>query len=126
MNITFASRWRIGERALASFAFAFLLLGSSISLSQEMQSSDLYINKEDFSALRKKALSGNGEAAFKLAHYYEFFENNLQDSFFWGRLSAENGYCKGIYDYISLIEHRHVSGDIGRWKSELNKNNCSK
>jgi len=56
-----------------------------------MGNADLNINPQDFSSVQTAALQGDKNAAHRLAQYYSFIKSNLEESFFWTNVAAENG-----------------------------------
>ena len=87
----------------------FLLFAmNAVAMCQELDSSDKYLPLKDVEEIRRRAVAGDGEASYKLSNFYEFSENEIDESMFWGRLSAEQGFCSGVKDQIDMISRGHV------------------
>jgi TPR repeat protein len=56
-----------------------------------MGNADLDVKAGDLPALREEALQGRPDAAHRLALYYNFIRLDLEESYFWTTVAAENG-----------------------------------
>lgn len=79
---------------------------------------------EQVAAYSKAALGGDAVAAFALSRHYAFFENDIAESNFWLQLSAEQGYCPAIGEFVARI--RRLDGlrngkRLRRWEDRFHE-----
>lgn len=81
---------------------------------------DFDIPAADIPVLKDRAVHGNGEAALKLSKFYGFVENDLRESDFWLKLSAESGYCPGQIELgQAYIRGKPFEGSVEKGKTWL-------
>ena len=73
---------------------------------------DFKISENEIIKLKKDALGGEPEAAFKLYQFYEIFNYDKKKAEYWARIAAENNNIKGQYSYaICLLSDKYSDMD---------------
>lgn len=76
--------------------------------------------------LEREALMGSGDAALKLAGYYQYVVNDPNQALYWYTISAENGSLSGMYNLAFMLNaytdpKNHGSKNFVRARFWLNK-----
>lgn len=81
-----------------------LVTGDANVQEYHMMNEGFRLSEDEVLRLHREAASGSGEAANKLAIYYEYYMGDSAVSLDWYQISAENGYFLGMYNYAKRIE----------------------
>lgn len=85
---------------------------------------DSSLAADQIDPLRRRALSGDNEAASALASHF-FQAGRVRDELQWLRIAAERGHCPSI---VLLRDHPSQAADRAatqRWNSALRENECT-
>lgn len=61
------------------------------------------LSETEIHDLGAEALTGNGEAAYRLAQFYNFVRLNRTEALYWMAIAAENGLPVGIYGFGFML-----------------------
>lgn len=71
-----------------------------------MGSQAFVIPPNEIPSLQRDALRGSGEAAYKLAQFYDFVVLDTQEGLRWKIIAAENGHANGMYALGLTLKNR--------------------
>lgn len=57
------------------------------------------LSDEQIPVLQKEALHSNGKSAWLLGKYYFYTKKDTNNYIYWMKISAEDGYSPGMYEY---------------------------
>lgn len=87
-----------------------VILQGSLVIANESESvmgnAGFIIDKKEIPELEQAALNGSGRVALQLSMFYDAIELNRQKALFWARISAENGYSPGQYNYAFMLQQK--------------------
>lgn len=120
----------------ANMIFLLILFLSSLSniLASESKLEDkkaiainesFNISKEDLPKIKKEALLGSSEAAFKLFNYYELYLYDVEQMMYWLTIAAENGHVYAQYHlafFLNKISTPESKFRAKFWAKKAQKN----
>jgi len=73
-----------------------------------------------------RALHGDGRASSDVSMYYAYKMFDAQESQFWLKLSAEQGYCEGIISMAGLMDNHHDHEQVNKWVGVAKARHCER
>jgi TPR repeat protein len=73
-----------------------------------------HIRAADIPGLEHQALLGDGNAALRLADYYDYLQLDYSKAMYWMQIAAEDGSPTGQYNYAHMLDDDSRAGAMGQ------------